>query len=190
MNYRYFTSESVAAGHPDKICDQISDTIVDRAIEVYSKSRVAVETLVTRNRVIIAGEITCPEKLDYEGFLSPLVLYRFAQYMHKHRKQSNGELRLSDNWQKGIPKNEYMKSLWRHEMDAWAIHRGYQVYKEKVGNGEVTHIVSKNQINKYPGWIPVTLEEALCGIIFNSSGYLHELMNEEKIGGEKVCKEK
>ncbi len=66
MNYRYFTSESVAAGHPDKICDQISDTIVDRAIEVYSKSRVAVETLVTRNRVIIAGEITCPEKLDYE----------------------------------------------------------------------------------------------------------------------------
>lgn len=61
----YFTSESVAAGHPDKICDQISDAIVDAALTVDPKSRVAVETLVTVNRVVLAGEVTCPKKLPY-----------------------------------------------------------------------------------------------------------------------------
>lgn len=62
----HFTSESVAAGHPDKICDQISDAIVDAAISQYPKSRVAVETLVTVNRIVLAGEVTTPKKLDYE----------------------------------------------------------------------------------------------------------------------------
>ena len=65
MNYKVFTSESVAAGHPDKICDQISDAVLDEAIKIYPKSRVAVETLVTKNRVVLAGEITCPQKLDF-----------------------------------------------------------------------------------------------------------------------------
>ncbi len=62
----YFTSESVASGHPDKICDQVSDAIVDAALSVYPKSRVAIETLVTKNRIVLAGEVTCPKKLDYE----------------------------------------------------------------------------------------------------------------------------
>lgn len=61
-----FTSESVAAGHPDKICDQISDSIVDACLSVDPKSRVAVETLVTTNKVVLAGEITCSQKIDYE----------------------------------------------------------------------------------------------------------------------------
>jgi len=65
MNYKIFTSESVAAGHPDKICDQISDAVLDEAIKIYPKSRVAVETLVTKNRVVLAGEITCPQRLDF-----------------------------------------------------------------------------------------------------------------------------
>ncbi len=60
-----FTSESVAAGHPDKICDQISDAIVDAALTVDPKARVAVETLVTTNRVVLAGEVTCKKPLDY-----------------------------------------------------------------------------------------------------------------------------
>jgi len=62
----YFASESVAAGHPDKICDQISDAIVDAALAIYPKSRVAVEALVTKNRIVLAGEVTCPKKLPYE----------------------------------------------------------------------------------------------------------------------------
>lgn len=67
MNYRYFTSESVAAGHPDKICDQISDAVLDAALVADPKSRVAVETLVTANQVCLAGEVTCPKSLDYEA---------------------------------------------------------------------------------------------------------------------------
>lgn len=62
-----FTSESVAAGHPDKICDQISDSIVDACLAVDPRSRVAVETLVTTNKVVLAGEITCSGKVDYEA---------------------------------------------------------------------------------------------------------------------------
>ena len=53
-----------------------------------------------------------PDRLDYEGFLSPLVLERYAQYMHEHRKRADGTLRSSDNWQRGIPRDEYMKSGW------------------------------------------------------------------------------
>lgn len=61
----FFTSESVAAGHPDKICDQISDAIVDAALLASPRSRVAVETMVTKNRVVLAGEVTTPKKLPY-----------------------------------------------------------------------------------------------------------------------------
>lgn len=60
-----FTSESVASGHPDKICDQISDAVVDAAISIDPKSRVAVETLVTTNKIVMAGEVTCPKKIDF-----------------------------------------------------------------------------------------------------------------------------
>ena len=57
-NIRYFTSESVTEGHPDKICDQISDAILDNLIAQDPVSRVAVETLVTTGLVHVAGEIT------------------------------------------------------------------------------------------------------------------------------------
>lgn len=66
MKYAIFASESVCAGHPDKICDQVSDAVLDEAYKVDPRSRVAVETLVTKNHVTMAGEVTCPGKLDFE----------------------------------------------------------------------------------------------------------------------------
>ena len=54
-----FTSESVSEGHPDKVCDQISDAILDACLAQDAKSRVACETLVSTNLVVNAGEITC-----------------------------------------------------------------------------------------------------------------------------------
>jgi S-adenosylmethionine synthetase len=66
-NVTHFTSESVASGHPDKICDQVSDAIVDAALTADPMSRVAVETLVTTDRIVLAGEVTCKKKLDYEA---------------------------------------------------------------------------------------------------------------------------
>jgi len=73
MNYSLFTSESVCAGHPDKVCDQISDAILDAALKVDKNSRVALETLVTTNKVVMAGEVTCNEKLDYKQIAQKVI---------------------------------------------------------------------------------------------------------------------
>lgn len=56
-----FTSESVSEGHPDKVCDKVSDTIVDLYLSKFNESRVACETLTTTNKVILSGEIRGPE---------------------------------------------------------------------------------------------------------------------------------
>src|SRR5262245_11986667 len=60
-----FTSESVTGGHPDKMADQISDTILDAALAQDPVSRVAVETLLTTGLIVIAGELTTKAVLDY-----------------------------------------------------------------------------------------------------------------------------
>jgi S-adenosylmethionine synthetase len=54
-----FTSESVSEGHPDKVCDQVSDAILDACLREDAESHVACETLVTANLLVNAGEITC-----------------------------------------------------------------------------------------------------------------------------------
>ena len=59
-----FTSESVSEGHPDKICDRISDTVVDLMLEKYAEARVACETMVSTNRTIIAGEYRLPNGME------------------------------------------------------------------------------------------------------------------------------
>ena len=87
-------------------------------------------------------------KLDYEGFLSPLALEAYAKYLHNHRTQANGKQRNSDNWQKGIPLPVYMKSMWRHFVSVWKLHRGWDTDE--------------------------TMDDALCGLLFNVNGYLHE----------------
>jgi hypothetical protein len=86
-------------------------------------------------------------KYDYDGFLSPLAIERFGAYMHKHRHLPDGSMRASDNWQLGIPKEEYMKSMWRHFFEVWSIHRG-------LHKGDIT--------------------ESLSALMFNVQGYLHE----------------
>ena len=95
-------------------------------------------------------------KFDYEGFLSPLALLRFAAYMHKNRVQSDGTTRASDNWQKGIPLESYMKSMWRHLVSVWQHHR------------------------HEPDHHAEDLESSLCGVIFNAQGYLHEVLKEKQ----------
>src|SRR5262245_53853315 len=60
-----FTSESVSEGHPDKICDAISDSVLDACLSVDKRSRVACETLVKTGFVVVAGEITTTAQIDY-----------------------------------------------------------------------------------------------------------------------------
>ena len=93
-------------------------------------------------------------KDDLEGFLNPLVLQAYARYMTKHRVQADGRLRPSDNWQKGMGKDVYMKSGFRHFHDWWLEHRGYD---SREG-----------------------MESALCGLLFNVQGYLFEYLEDEK----------
>ena len=61
-----FTSESVSEGHPDKVCDQISDAVLDAHLAGDPSSRVACETLVATNLIVMAGEITSAQAVDYE----------------------------------------------------------------------------------------------------------------------------
>ena len=98
-------------------------------------------------RVFVTGATRSPlaDKLQYSGFLSPIVLKRYAEYMHKHRLQENGELRDADNWQKGIPDASALDSMLRHTMDVWLHQRGFEK--------EMTE----------------TLLESLCAVIFNAS---------------------
>ncbi len=65
-NTYLFTSESVSAGHPDKVCDQISDAVLDAYLAVDPDSRVACETMIKNNMVFIAGEITSKGRPDLE----------------------------------------------------------------------------------------------------------------------------
>ena len=70
---RLFTSESVTEGHPDKICDQISDSILDALLTVDRDSRVAVETLVTTGLVHVAGEVRTEGYVDIPGIVRGVV---------------------------------------------------------------------------------------------------------------------
>ncbi len=75
MSHSYlFTSESVSEGHPDKICDQISDAILDGILEEDTKARVACETLVKTGMVVVAGEITTTAWVDIEELVRETVL--------------------------------------------------------------------------------------------------------------------
>jgi S-adenosylmethionine synthetase len=74
MTLRTFTSESVTEGHPDKICDQISDTILDAILEQDPDARVAVETLVTTGLVHIAGEVTTSSYVEIPQLVRQKIL--------------------------------------------------------------------------------------------------------------------
>ena len=73
MSHSTFTSESVCSGHPDKICDQVSDAVLDAALAKDKNARVAVETLVTKNYCVMAGEVTTKASLDYKKIASSVI---------------------------------------------------------------------------------------------------------------------
>lgn len=64
MSKRYLTAESVCAGHPDKLCDIIADSILEACLRKDKASRVACEVMATKGKIIVAGEISCSEKID------------------------------------------------------------------------------------------------------------------------------
>ncbi len=101
------------------------------------------------------------EKIDYEGFISPEVWHAYSLYMHKHRIQSDGSLRSSDNWKKGIPRSELIKSLLRHIMDLWRLSNGEQVIRPETNEA-------------------VTWTDALGGCLFNLQAIWYTNINEKR----------
>ena len=128
---------------------------------VYGRSPVAVAAITgdddngtIRQFETGATRDTAEDKPDYEGFLTPEFIIEFGKYMHKNRLQQDGTLRDGDNWQKGIPLSVYIKSLWRHFIELWTLHRSGGSAEEKV--------------------------EACCAIVFNVQGYLFETLKEKR----------
>jgi hypothetical protein len=95
-------------------------------------------------------------KLDYEGCQSPLVMERYAQYMMEHCTQADGKKRSTDNWQKGFGLSVLIKSMFRHFVAVWFMHRGLR-------QGDIT--------------------DSLCALKFNVDGYLYEVLeaNQPKV---------
>lgn len=108
-----------------------------------------------------ANRDTAAGKLDFEGFLSPLVLEAYGRYMDFNTEMADGSRRASDNWQKGIPQDVYLKSAFRHFHDWWSWSRG----------------------DLKPGREPVT---AICGLLFNAMGYLHEMLKKDESAVEQA----
>lgn len=100
------------------------------------------------------------DRPDYEGFLSPAVIEEFGRFMHDKRFLKDGSMRDSDNWQKGIPQDSYIKSGFRHFVEWWRMHRN----RNKQGF-------------TYSG---VDMKEALTALMFNVMGYLHEELKAEE----------
>lgn len=97
------------------------------------------------------------DKLDYRGFLSPLAMRRFAEYMHRHRRLPDGSLRSSDNWKLGIPLDSYMESLIRHVWELQLAEQGADPSLWRPGQHD-------------------DIEDVACAILFNIQGWLHERM--------------
>lgn len=109
-------------------------------------------------------------KNDYEGFISPIVLEEFGDYMTRHRIQADGNKRESDNWQKGMPITTYRKSLVRHVIDLWGLTRGH---------------ISARLRAEYPERqddIDFLIRETACACLFNLQGFIFEYLRERKVG--------
>lgn len=104
MNYKYFTSESVAAGHPDKICDQISDAILDACILMDKYSHTGVECLATVDHLTLAGEIKSKAKVDFVsiarkmikklGYTDPIYNFTFKSPIDNFIHQQSADIAL------------------------------------------------------------------------------------------------
>ncbi len=107
---------------------------------------------------------TATNKIDPEGFLDPLVVATFSEYMDRHRLQTDGSLRDSDNWQKGFTRAAIMKSLWRHFLDLWLLHRGYAPTS-----------ADHRALFEASGF-EAAKREILCALWFNVQAYLREVI--------------
>ncbi|MBE7056405.1 MAG: methionine adenosyltransferase [Ruminococcaceae bacterium] len=119
MSKRYFTSESVTEGHPDKVCDQISDGVLDALLAGDPMSRCACEVAVTTDQVVVMGEITSDTHVDFEKIIRDTI--RNIGYVHAGVGFDADSLKILN---------------FVHEQSADIAMGVDQSYESKLGNGE------------------------------------------------------
>jgi hypothetical protein len=140
-------------GNPEKDRSELPEWMQQRYVDNARYSEQLQANASIRQFDTGATRDTDAGKIDFDGFLSPYALKAFGEYMDRHRHHADGKVRDSDNWQRGIPLDAYMKSMWRHFFDVWSEHRG---------------------VSTLAG-----LKENLCALKFNVDGMLHELVKAE-----------
>ena len=95
MSKQFLTAESVCAGHPDKLCDYIADSILDACLQKDKASRVACEVMATKGHIFVAGEITCSKRVDIRSVVREALRdlgynpYAFIVYVYVHRQSKD-----------------------------------------------------------------------------------------------------
>jgi hypothetical protein len=110
---------------------------------------------------------TTQGKPEPAGFESSAVIARYAEYMQKHRVQADGNLRQSDNWKKGMPRDVYMHSMFRHFLDVWSL---WEMTQDPNWDDEMNPVHVES------------LEESLCALRFNVQGMLYEVLRGRDVG--------
>jgi S-adenosylmethionine synthetase len=173
MSY-IFTSESVSEGHPDKLCDRVSDTVLDLFLKHEPEARVACETLATTNRVVLAGEVRASESkltqimteiepavraaikdIGYEQEAFHHANFEFQNYLHEQSSDIAMGVDSGDNKDEGAGDQGLMFGYACDETDVLmpaAIHYSHQILKDlatvrKQGADSILGPDSKSQIS-------------------------------------------
>ena len=173
MSY-IFTSESVSEGHPDKLCDRVSDTVLDLFLKHEPEARVACETLATTNRVVLAGEVRASEskltqimaeiepavraavkEIGYEQEAFHHANFEFQNYLHEQSSDIAMGVDSGDNKDEGAGDQGLMFGYACDETDVLmpaAIHYSHQILKDlatvrKQGADTILGPDSKSQIS-------------------------------------------
>ncbi len=181
---RLFTSESVSEGHPDKICDQISDAVLDAHLTVDPNAHVACETLVTTNFCLLAGEVKSHARVDYEkvakdtirsiGYDQPDLGFHYDENTYKiriHSQSPDIDHGVVDN--KGAGDQGLMFGFACCETEVHMpypiqlAHRLLEKLREVRLAGELpwARPDAKSQVTvEYDGFVPVSIDEILLSV--------------------------